>query len=81
MLLPRAVRTIRTDFAYFAFSFTLLQALLPRNAKVYIAGRSLKKAEEAMKDLRQQTGKDAHFIELDLASLASVRRAAKSFLQ
>ncbi|EIM82656.1 NAD-P-binding protein [Stereum hirsutum FP-91666 SS1] len=58
-----------------------VKALLPRNAKVYIAGRSLKKAEEAMKDLRQQTGKDAHFIELDLASLASVRRAAKSFLQ
>lgn len=59
----------------------LLQALLPRNAKVYIAGRNLKKAEEAMKDLRQQTGKDAHFLELDLASLASVRKAAKSFLQ
>lgn len=34
-----------------------------------------------MKDLKQLTGKDAHFLELELANLASVRRAAKSFLE
>lgn len=57
-----------------------VKALLQRNAKVYLAARSRAKAEAAIKDLKDATGKDAIFLELDLSSLASVRKAAKDFL-
>lgn len=55
------------------------QALLNKNAKVYLAARNKSKADEALKDLKDQTGKDAIFLELDLSSLASVRKAAAEF--
>lgn len=58
-----------------------LQALLVKNAKVYIAGRSIKKAEPAIADLLKQTGKKALWLELDLGSLKSVRRAARAYLE
>ena len=54
-------------------------ALLLKNAKVYIAGRSHAKAEAAIKDLKEQTGKDALFLELDLASLRSIRKSVAEF--
>ncbi|TCD68603.1 hypothetical protein EIP91_010394 [Steccherinum ochraceum] len=57
----------------------VIKALLNRNAKVYMAARSKGKAEEAIKELKEATGKDAHFLALDLSSLASVRRAAEEF--
>ncbi len=56
------------------------QVLLQRNAKVYIAGRSREKAEKAIAALKQQTGKEALFLELNLASLASIKKAAQEFL-
>ncbi|KAK0243938.1 hypothetical protein EDD85DRAFT_180695 [Armillaria nabsnona] len=56
------------------------KALLPRNAKVYIASRNAKKAGDAIDKLREDTGKDAIFLPLDLASLKSVRAAADQFL-
>ena len=58
-----------------------IQALLNRNAKVYMASRSKTKADEAIQELKEITGKEAIFLELDLASLASVRLAAKQFLR
>ena len=57
-----------------------VKALLQHNAKVYLAARSRSKAEAAIKDLKEATGKEAIFLELDLGSLASVRRAAEEFL-
>lgn len=56
-----------------------LQALLNRNAKVYMASRSKAKAEEAISELREATGKEAIFLELDLANLASIKTAAQAF--
>lgn len=55
--------------------------LLERNAKVYMASRSKDKATEAISRLKDETGKEAIFLELDLGSLASVRKAAQEFLR
>ncbi|EKM52468.1 uncharacterized protein PHACADRAFT_260896 [Phanerochaete carnosa HHB-10118-sp] len=57
-----------------------VKALLQHNAKVYLAARSRSKAEVAIKDLKDATGRDAIFLELDLSSLVSVRKAAEEFL-
>jgi NAD(P)-dependent dehydrogenase (short-subunit alcohol dehydrogenase family) len=55
--------------------------LLARNAKVYMASRNMDKAQIAINELREQTGRDAIFLPLDLASLSSVRSAAEAFLR
>jgi len=57
-----------------------IKVLLQRNAKVYMGARNKSKAEAAIADLKEQTGKEALFLELDLGSLASVRKAAEEFL-
>ncbi|KAI0723642.1 NAD-P-binding protein [Fomitopsis betulina] len=57
-----------------------IKVLLLRNAKVYMASRSREKAEVAIAELRNETGREAVFLELDLSSLASVRKAASDFL-
>jgi len=54
--------------------------LLEHNAKVYVAARSKEKAEAAIADLKSQTGKEAIWLELDLSSFASIRKAAQEFL-
>lgn len=53
---------------------------MEHNAKVYLAARSKEKAEKAIAELKEETGKEAYFLELDLASMASVRKAASEFL-
>jgi NAD(P)-dependent dehydrogenase (short-subunit alcohol dehydrogenase family) len=55
------------------------QALLQRNANVYLACRNQSSAEAAITELRESTGKEAIFLQLDLADLQSVRRAAEDF--
>ncbi|XP_049291537.1 retinol dehydrogenase 12-like [Anopheles funestus] len=56
--------------------------LLKRGGKVYIACRSLKRANEARNDIVSQTGlSDIHVRELDLASMESIRYFAKRFLE
>lgn len=55
------------------------QALLPKDAKVYMATRSQERAEAAITKLKSETGKEAIFLELDLSSLASARKAAEEF--
>ena len=50
------------------------------NAKVYLAARSKEKSIAAIASLKDATGKEADFLELDLTSLASVKRAAEEFL-
>ena len=57
------------------------QALLQHNAKVYLAARNKSRADAAIADLKVATGREAIFLELDLASLASVRRAADDFMR
>ncbi|KAG8998641.1 hypothetical protein FRB94_006732 [Tulasnella sp. JGI-2019a] len=56
-----------------------IQELLKKNAKVYMASRSRTRAEEAINDLEQKTGKRAIFLKLDLASLDSITKAAREF--
>ena len=60
--------------------FETAAALAAKNAKVIMACRNRQKAEDAIKRIRQRTA-DAQleFIELDLASLASVERFAAAF--
>ncbi|KAF7793902.1 hypothetical protein EIP86_005024 [Pleurotus ostreatoroseus] len=55
--------------------------LLMKNAIVYMAARSQHKAEEAIKGLKEETGKEARFLQLDLADLDSVKRSAEEFKQ
>ena len=47
---------------------------------MYLAARSREKAGTAIASLKQETGKEAIFLELDLASLASVKKAAEEFM-
>ncbi|TFY74669.1 hypothetical protein EWM64_g9343 [Hericium alpestre] len=56
-------------------------ALLAHNATVYLAARSPAKAHAAIRELKERTGREAVFLELDLANLASVKRAAEEFLE
>ncbi|KAJ7645233.1 NAD(P)-binding protein [Mycena polygramma] len=57
-----------------------VKVLLQRNAKVYLAARSPASAKAAIDDLKAQTGKEAEFLEFDLADLHSVKRAAETFI-
>jgi retinol dehydrogenase-12 len=60
----------------------ICQALLNKGAKVYIAARSKSRADSAIEWLKTETGgKTAIFLQLDLADLASVRRAVEEFKQ
>lgn len=53
-----------------------------KGAKVYIAGRNKDKGEKAIAQLKQETnGKEALFLELDLANLKSVQNAAAEFVR
>jgi retinol dehydrogenase-12 len=44
-----------------------------------MAARNEKKAEEAINELKEKTGKEALFLQLDLADLKSVKGAADDF--
>jgi len=55
------------------------KALLSHNAKVYIGARSEDKAKSAITELKEQTGKEAIFLKLDLADLKSVKASVKEF--
>jgi retinol dehydrogenase-12 len=57
-----------------------LQQLLAHNAKVYLAARSAQKATEAIEELKDETGKQAMFLQLDLSDIPAVRKSAKEFL-
>ncbi|KAI0372200.1 NAD(P)-binding protein [Pilatotrama ljubarskyi] len=60
--------------------YETVKALLQHNAKVYMASRSKAKADAAIASLKEATGKEAIFLELDLSSLASVKKAAQEYL-
>ena len=56
------------------------QQLLVHNAKVYLAARSAQKAAEAIEELKNETGKEAIFLPLDLSDIPAIRRSAREFL-
>ncbi|KAJ7472556.1 NAD-P-binding protein [Mycena latifolia] len=61
--------------------FHTAKELLLKGAMVYLAARFPEKGAEAIAQLEAETNKTAIFLELDLADLRSVRRAATEFLQ
>ncbi|PCH39965.1 NAD(P)-binding protein [Wolfiporia cocos MD-104 SS10] len=56
-----------------------VKTLLKRGAKVYMASRNKAKAMKAIFSLQKATGREAIFLELDLANLRSVKKAAAEF--
>lgn len=52
---------------------------MKKGGKVYLAARSQSKADEAIEQLATDIGKKPIFLELDLGSLSSVKRAAQTF--
>lgn len=54
-------------------------ALLRKNAKVYMASRKKSRAEPAIAELKEKTGKEAIFLQSDLASLRRSKGQRKSF--
>lgn len=46
-----------------------------------MASRDESKARAAISELKEQTGKEAIYLELNLANLASVRKSAAEFLR
>ncbi|KAH9917183.1 uncharacterized protein B0H18DRAFT_1035790 [Fomitopsis serialis] len=57
-----------------------IKVLLQHNAKVYMASRNKDKATAAIQQLKEETSKEAIFLELDLSVLSSVKKAAEEFL-
>ncbi|KAJ6465014.1 hypothetical protein C8R45DRAFT_1055709 [Mycena sanguinolenta] len=57
----------------------IVKALLLRNAKVYIASHNKARVDAAIDELERATQKKALFMELDLASISSVKAAAQVF--
>ena len=78
------VRHARLLLFSFAQHFNLgriQQALLEHNAKVYLAARSQERAEKAIQELKQVTGREAIYHHLDLSSLANIRKSAAEFIK
>ncbi|KAK1232740.1 short-chain alcohol dehydrogenase [Marasmius sp. AFHP31] len=59
--------------------YETIKALLPKNAKVYMASRSEDKAKVAISWLKKETGKETHFLQVDLSDMESIRRATDEF--
>ncbi|KAE9405286.1 NAD(P)-binding protein [Gymnopus androsaceus JB14] len=58
----------------------VVEQLLKNNAKVYMAARSQERAEAAIKELKEKTGKEAIFLKLDLSNLTTIRSTVEDFL-
>ncbi|KAH9037558.1 NAD(P)-binding protein [Lactarius hengduanensis] len=57
-----------------------VKQLLVHNAKVYLAARSAQRANEAIAELKNETGREAIFLQLDLSDIPAVRKSAQEFL-
>ena len=76
-----AGRTFLVTGASSGIGRTTALALVARGAAVVIANRSEQKSRPVLDELRRvRAGADVDFVPLDLADLASVRRAAATFL-
>lgn len=58
-----------------------VRALLVHNATVYMASRSEERAQSAIAELKEATGKEPVFLRLDLGNLSNIRKAAEEFLR
>lgn len=56
------------------------KVLLAHGAKVYIAARNQAASEEAIRQLKQETGNEAIFLKLDLGDLKAIKASAEEFL-
>ncbi|KAG1780841.1 hypothetical protein EV702DRAFT_963285 [Suillus placidus] len=56
------------------------KTLLAHGAKVYIAARNQTASEEAIRQLKQETGNEAIFLKLDLGDLKTIKASAEEFL-
>jgi NAD(P)-dependent dehydrogenase (short-subunit alcohol dehydrogenase family) len=74
VFLPRDIAVRRSNL--------FVQEHLKHNAKVYLAARNATKANAAIAELEDETrmGKDAIFLQLDLADLTAVHKSAEEFL-
>ena len=58
----------------------VVQVLLSKNARVYIAARDENRAQKAIDELKGKTGKQSiFFLRLDLADLPSIKTAVEEF--
>jgi retinol dehydrogenase 12 len=74
-------RTFLVTGANTGIGLATARALAARGGRVHIASRSPEKGQAAVAAIREATGSDqVAFLRLDLASLASVREAARAFL-
>ncbi|HSR83346.1 MAG TPA: SDR family oxidoreductase [Streptosporangiaceae bacterium] len=74
-------RTFLVTGANTGIGLATARALAERGGRVHIAARSPEKGEAAVAAIREASGSDqVAFLKLDLASLASVREAARAFL-
>src|SRR4051794_26411560 len=74
-------RTFLVTGANSGIGRALAEALAARGGRVVLAARSAERTVPLVDAIRQQhPGADARFLQLDLADLSSVRRAAESFL-
>ncbi|KAJ3773147.1 NAD(P)-binding protein [Lentinula raphanica] len=55
--------------------------LLIKGCDVWLAARSKAKAEPVIAELKEVTGKEAYFLELDLSDLDAIKEAAEKFLR
>ncbi|KAJ3730641.1 NAD(P)-binding protein [Lentinula raphanica] len=55
--------------------------LLIKGCDVWLAARSKAKAEPVIAELKEATGKEAYFLELDLSDLDAIKEAAEKFLR
>ncbi|KAF7981824.1 hypothetical protein HWV62_31949 [Athelia sp. TMB] len=58
-----------------------VKVLLSHGATVYLAARSAEKGAAAIRELKEATGREALFLQLDLADLRSVKAAAEEFIR
>ena len=61
------------------FGYQTVKQLVLHNANVYLAARSPEKGRAALERLQHETGKEAHFLNLDLADIQSIRKSVVQF--
>lgn len=64
--------------------YETVNQLAHHNARVYVAGRSKERVDQAIQQMNQSSGGktlDLHFLQMELQDLRSVKAAAKTFAQ
>ncbi|KAH7047607.1 hypothetical protein B0J12DRAFT_129395 [Macrophomina phaseolina] len=77
-------RVIIVTGGYAGVGFEVTKALYAKNATVYIAGRSVKKAALAIADIEDEVPRSdgrMEFLKLDLSDLSSIKKTAEEFMK